>query len=192
MEKSNFFALMSRMKYISRWGLMRNTVPENIKEHSLDVAMIAHALAVIRRDIFNAPADPGLCAAAAVFHDASEILTGDMPTPVKYGSADIRTAYKTVERDSAARLLNMLPPSLRTSYEKLLLPDERSYVHSIVKSADTIAAYVKCCEELKSGNGEFKKASEQIFSKLEKIELPEVKYFLDAFLDGYLLTLDEL
>lgn len=193
MQKSNFFALMSRMKFITRWGLMKNTIPENIQEHSLTVAMIAHALAVIGRDLYHKQTDPGLCAAAAIYHDATEILTGDLPTPIKYFSPEICDAYKAVEHSSKNRILLMLPEKLRPSYQSLFdTAVKDSPVHTIIKAADRIAAYIKCLEEIKSGNLEFTRAAEQTREKIEAIDLPEVRYFMETFIDGFKLTLDEI
>ena len=187
-----FFAYLSRMRYINRWGLMRNTFQENIQEHSHMVAVLAHALAVIRRDVFGGDADPGLAAAAALYHDAPEILTGDLPTPVKYYNPEIRDAYREVETVSARRLLSMLPDALRPAYEPLLLEDPESGYHAVVKAADKLSAYIKCVEELKAGNSEFRQAAEQTRQALEASPLPEVGYFLEHFMPGFELTLDEL
>ena len=187
-----FFAYLSRMRYINRWGLMRNTFQENIQEHSHMVAVLAHALAVIRRDVFGGNADPGLAAAAALYHDAPEILTGDLPTPVKYYNPEIRDAYREVETVSARRLLSMLPDALRPAYEPLLLEDPESGYHAVVKAADKLSAYIKCVEELKAGNSEFRQAAEQTRQALEASPLPEVGYFLEHFMPGFELTLDEL
>lgn len=193
MQKSNFFALMSRMKYIARWGLMKNTIPENIQEHSLTVCMIAHALAVIGRDIYHKSVDPGLCAAAAIYHDATEILTGDLPTPIKYFSPEIRDAYKAVEHSSQTRILSMLPYELQSSYKPLFdIAAEESEIHNLIKAADRIAAYIKCLEEIKSGNHEFSLASIQIKETIDAIKLPEARYFMETFIDGFRLTLDEI
>ena len=187
-----FFAYIARMKYIGRWGLMRNTVPENIQEHSHMVAVLAHALAVIRRDVFGGDIDPGQAAVLALYHDAPEILTGDLPTPVKYYNPEIRDAYREVETVSARRLLSMLPDALRPAYEPLLLEDPESGYHAVVKAADKLSAYIKCVEELKAGNSEFRQAAEQTRQALEASPLPEVGYFLEHFMPGFELTLDEL
>ncbi|MDP4109790.1 MAG: 5'-deoxynucleotidase [Bacillota bacterium] len=193
MKKSDFFALMSRMKYISRWGLMKNTIPENIQEHSLTVAMFAHAIAVIGRDVYHKPLDPGFCAAASIYHDAPEILTGDLPTPIKYFSPEIRDAYKAVEQSSRDRMLSMLPSELRPSFEPLFdIAPPDSDIYKIIKAADRIAAYVKCVEEIKSGNREFSQAASQIKERLDEIDLPEVRYFMETFIDGFSRTLDEI
>ena len=191
MEEYRFYALLSRMRYITRWGLMRNTFSENIQEHSHQVAVLAHALALIRRDILGLQAEPERCATAALFHDASEILTGDRPTPIKYYNPDIKQAYKQVERVSADKLLEMLPEQLRPSYAPLVHEDDPT-VHDIVKAADKLSAYLKCVEELKAGNNEFKKAKEQTLAALEENTLPALQYFMEEFLPGFELTLDEL
>ena len=188
----HFFAYLSRMRYISRWGLMRNTFQENIQEHSHMVAVLAHALAVIRRDIFSRPADPGLAASAALFHDASEILTGDLPTPVKYANPEIRDAYKQVESVAAHKLLSMLPGALQGAYTPLLTEDYDPATRELVKAADKLSAHIKCLEELKAGNREFAAAAEQTLAALKAMEVPEVDYFLDHFLPSFSLTLDEL
>ena len=188
----NFFALISRMRYIGRWGLMRNTFRENVQEHSHMVAVLAHALAVIRRDLFGGDLDPEHAAALALYHDAPEILTGDLPTPVKYYNPEIREAYREVEEVSARRLLSMLPEALRPAYAPLLLEDPESPYHALVKAADKLSAHIKCLEELKAGNTEFRQAAEQTRRALEDSGLPEVAYFLEHFLPSFSLTLDEL
>ena len=190
--KHSFFALISRMKNITRWTLMRNSTPENIQEHSHMVAVIAHALAVIRRDIFGHDANPGQAASIALFHDGAEIFTGDMPTPIKYYDADIIDAYKKVESVASRKLLTALPSELRTSYKELLSPDTKEDMVILVKAADRLSAYVKCIEELKAGNLEFRRAAEQSKEKLELMNLPEVDYFIDNFIPAFELTLDEL
>ena len=188
----NFFALISRMRYIGRWGLMRNTFRENIQEHSHMVAVLAHALAVIRRDVLGKQADPGLAAAAALYHDAPEILTGDLPTPIKYYSPDIRDAYKQVEKVSADKLAAMLPEELRPAFAPLLREDYDPDTRALVKAADKLSAYIKCVEELKAGNAEFRQAAEQTLEALKGYGLPEVDYFMERFLPAFGLTLDEL
>jgi len=192
MESSGFFALISRMRYIGRWGLMRGSYNENVQEHSHMVAVIAHALAVIRRDVFGLEADPNAAAAAALFHDVSEILTGDLPTPVKYFNPEIMSAYKKVEEVSEKKLLGMLPENIRPSYEELFGGGISDELHVIVKAADKIAAYIKCVEELKAGNNEFLLAERQTRETIDKIARPEVKYFMDNFMPAFGLTLDEL
>ena len=191
-ESYSFFAYLSRMRYISRWGLMRNTFQENIQEHSHMVAVLAHALAVIRRDVLGKKADPGLAAAAALYHDAPEILTGDLPTPIKYYSPDIRDAYKRVEEVSAGKLAAMLPEELRGAFAPLLREDYDPDTRALVKAADKLSAYIKCVEELKAGNAEFRQAAEQTLEALKGYGLPEVDYFMERFLPAFGLTLDEL
>ena len=186
-----FFALLSRMRYITRWGLMRNTFSENIQEHSHQVAVLAHGLALIRRDILGLDADPERCATAALFHDASEILTGDLPTPIKYYNPDIKEAYKQVERVSGDKLLAMLPEELRESYAPLIHEEDAS-VHSIVKAADKLSAHIKCIEELKAGNQEFESAAAQTRRALEEMDLPELNWFLEHCLPAFAKNLDEL
>jgi len=183
--------MIARMRYINRWGLMRNTDPENIQEHSHMVAVLAHALAVIHNEKFGGQVDPGTVAVAALYHDASEILTGDMPTPIKYDNPDIQSAYKAVEAVAEQKLLSMLPPDLRGAYDEVLtIPDPE--VRALVKAADKLSAYLKCVEELKAGNNEFKKAKEQSLAALEENTLPALQYFMEEFLPGFELTLDEL
>lgn len=188
----HFFAYLSRMRYIQRWGLMRNTLTENIQEHSHMVAVLSHALAVIRRDVFGGDIDPGQATVAALFHDAPEILTGDLPTPVKYFNPEIRTAYRQVEDISARKLLTMLPEELRPAYAPWLFEDYDPELHALVKAADKLSAYVKCLEELKAGNTEFRRAAEQTLEALRDSPLPEVAYFMERFLPSFSLTLDDL
>ena len=190
--RSHFFAYISRMRFIQRWALMRNTAPENVQEHSHQAAVLAHALAVIRREKYGGGIDPGAAAAAALFHDAPEILTGDLPTPVKYYNPEIRDAYKEVEDVSARKLLSMLPAELRPAYEGLLTEDYDPELRAVVKAADKLSAYIKCLEELKAGNAEFRLAAEQTRQALERSPLPEVAYFMEHFLPAFGLTLDEL
>ena len=190
--KYSFFAFISRMKNITRWSLMRNNTSENIQEHSHIVAVIAHALAIIRRDVFNRDADPGLAAAIALFHDSSEIFTGDLPTPVKYYDSEIKEAYKKVESVASGKLLSTLPLEIRQSYESILTPSADTEMPVLVKAADILAAYIKCVEELKTGNLEFRQAAEQSREKLSALDLPEVNYFIDNFMPAFELTLDEL
>ena len=190
--KENFFAYLSRMRYIGRWSLMRNALPENIQEHSHMVAVIAHALGVIRRDIYHIPCNPEEAAAVALFHDSSEILTGDLPTPIKYHSTEIREAYRQIESLACHRLLDTLPESLRPAYEQLLTGETEERVHDLVKAADKLSAYIKCIEERKAGNNEFLSAEAQIRQILESCHMPEVDYFLEHFIPSFELNLDEL
>ena len=171
----NFFALMGRMKYIDRWGLMRNTQVENIQEHSHMVAVLAHALAVIGREKFGGRVDPGEAAIAGLYHDASEILTGDLPTPVKYDNPAIKEAYKAVERVAADKLLTMLPPELGEAFAPYVREELESELLTVVKAADKLSAYLKCVEELKAGNTEFKKAKEQTYAALLQNPIPALR-----------------
>ena len=186
-----FFAYISRMKYINRWSLMRSSVPENIQEHSHMVAVLAHALGVIRRDVFHRSCNPDACAAAALFHDATEIFTGDMPTPIKYYSPAIREAYHQVEDVAAEKLLSMLPEALRPAYAPLLR-EEDGEVRRLVKAADKLAAYIKCLEEIESGNNEFGDAAGETLEALRGMGLEEVSWFLEHFAQAFGLTLDGL
>ncbi|WP_295765553.1 5'-deoxynucleotidase [uncultured Oscillibacter sp.] len=189
--RSHFFAYISRMRFIQRWALMRNTAPENVQEHSHQTAVLAHALAVIRNERFGGAVDPGLVAAAALYHDASEILTGDMPTPIKYDNPAIRSAYKDVEAVAEGKLLAMLPEGLRDAYRPVLTEVDPE-VRRLVKAADKLSAHIKCVEELKAGNLEFREAAAQTRRALEGYGMPEVRYFLETFLESFSLTLDEL
>lgn len=189
--KSHFFAYMARMRFIQRWALMRNTAPENVQEHSHQVAVLAHALAVIRKEKFGGTVDPGAVAVAALYHDASEILTGDMPTPIKYDNPAIRKAYKDVEAVAEQKLVDFLPEELRPIYRPILTAEDKE-VEELVKAADKLSAHIKCMEELKAGNNEFREAAAQTRRALEAYDLPEVRYFMDTFLDSFSLTLDEL
>ena len=187
----HFFAYLARLRYIRRWGLMRSVMPENDAEHSLQVAMIAHAIAVIGRDSYGRGCDPEHILALGVYHDVSEVITGDMPTPVKYHSQELRTSYKGVERMANERLLSMLPEGLRPAFRPYLSEPE-GYDRAVVKAADSISAYVKCIEEKRAGNREFEAAGESIRRSLEAIDLPEVQDFLRMFLPSFELSLDEL
>ena len=189
---SEFYALMGRMRYITRWGLMRNTFSENIQEHSHQVAVLAHALALIRRDILKLEGpDPDKCAVAALYHDASEILTGDLPTPIKYHNPHIKTAYKQVERIAGERLLEMVPEPLRQSYAPLILEEDPA-VTPIVKAADKLSAYIKCVEEQKAGNTEFDSAAAQTMAAMRQMKMPELDWFIAECLPAFALNLDQL
>ena len=190
--RENLFAYISRMRYIGRWSLMRNSLPENIQEHSHMVAVLAHALGVIRRDVFHVPCNPDEAATVALFHDSSEILTGDLPTPIKYHSNEIRDAYKEVEALACHKLLDTLPEELRGAYEPLLAGETEERVHDLVKAADKLSAYIKCIEERKAGNNEFLSAEKQTRAVLEASKLPEVGFFLEHFIPAFELNLDEL
>ena len=186
----HFFAYVSRLKHIRRWGLMHCAVPENDAEHSLQVAMIAHALAVMARDRYGRRVDPEHVLALAVYHDATEVFTGDMPTPVKYSSPDLRGAYGSLESLAAEKLTAMLPEAMRPVYAPYLTGNDGDY--ALVKAADRISAYLKCLEERRAGNPEFLAAEEEIRRGVEDIDLPEVKDFMAEFVPSFLLTLDEL
>ena len=189
---NEFYALMGRMRYITRWGLMRNTFSENIQEHSHQVAVLAHALALIRQDILGLPGpDPDKCAVAALYHDASEILTGDLPTPIKYYNPGIKDAYKQVERVAGERLLEMLPPVLRSHYESYVLETDEA-VLPIVKAADKLSAYIKCIEEQKAGNTEFDFAAQATMKAMKAMALPELDWFCENCLEPFSLNLDQL
>ena len=189
---NEFYALMGRMRYITRWGLMRNTFSENISEHSHMTAVLAHALALIRRDILKLPTpDPDRCAVAALYHDASEILTGDLPTPIKYYNPEIKEAYKQVERIAGNRLLDMLPAQLRDSYEHYVLEDDAQLL-PFIKGADKLSAHIKCLEEQKAGNTEFDTAAKQTWDAMKAMERPELDWFLDNCLEAFVLNLDQL
>ena len=189
--KSHFFAYISRMRFIQRWALMRNTAAENVQEHSHQVAVLAHALAVIRNEKFGGLVDAGAVAVTALYHDASEILTGDMPTPIKYDNPAIRKAYKDVEAVAERKLVEFLPPELQESYREIVSPVDEE-IEVLVKAADKLSAHIKCLEELKAGNNEFREAAAQTRKALEEYDLPEVRYFMNTFLDSFTLTLDEL
>lgn len=190
---SHLFAYLSRMKFIKRWGLMHNTYPENIQEHSLRVAMIAHALAVIRNRLFGGQVSPERAAVLALYHDVGEVLTGDLPAPVKYFNPQIRAAYHTIEAAAQDKLLALVPDALKDDYRPLFLPEETDETHwAIVKAADKICAYVKCLEEVATGNGEFAQAEKALRASVEALALPEVHYFLETFAPSFRLTLDDL
>lgn len=188
--KKKFFALVSRMKYIERWALMRNIERENIAEHSYFVAVLCHALCVIRRDIFGIPCNPEKAIVHAIFHDTPEILTGDLPTPVKYFNPEIRNAYQKIEQISIERLLSTLPDEMIPEYRMAMC--EFNPYQDIIKAADKLAALIKCVEERNSGNTEFSKAEETTRKHLIDMDLPEVNYFLEHFIEAFELTLDDL
>ena len=190
---NHFFAMMARMKYIERWALMRNSSSENLSEHSLDVAMIAHALAVIGNLRLGKKLDENKAAIVALYHDTTEIITGDLPTPVKYFNADIKSAYKEVEHVAADRLLSLLPEDMQDYYRDFYYKnDEDAYIWKLVKAVDKLSAYIKCIEEEKAGNTEFTNAKESTMKSLDEMNIEEVNIFKKEFLDSYKLTLDEL
>ena len=187
----NFFAYLSRMKNIKRWGLMRNTQEENIKEHSFDVAVIAHALVLIENKIFGKNIDENIVMKLALFHEAGEVFTGDIATPIKYFSPELKNALLLVEENCLEKLIRMLPEELQEEYASLIFHDEaEEYIY--VKAADRICAYIKCMEELRSGNHEFEKAANNIKSSIDAIDLDSVRYFMEKCMPGYSLSLDEL
>ena len=188
---SSFFAYIGRMRYITRWALMRNTNSENVQEHSHMVAVLAHALAVIGNRVYGREIDAGAVAVAALYHDASEILTGDMPTPIKYYNPEIESSYRKVEAVANDKLLALLPEELRADYEPIFKTADPQ-VRRLVKAADKLSAYIKCVEELKAGNMEFYRAAEQTRGALEQMCLPELDYFMTHCLDSFSKTLDEL
>lgn len=188
---SKFFAFIYRMKYISRWSLMRNTRTENVAEHSYHVSVLAHALAVISRDVFGKSVDPGRVASAALYHDMSEILTGDLPTPIKYYGADIKQAYKRIEREAEERLLSNLTPEMKAGITCAAMDGDEA-VNALVKAADKLDAYIKCLEEINAGNNDFKTALAQTKEALDKMDMPELRYFTDNCLAAFSMTVDEL
>ena len=190
----NFFAYMARMKLIRRWGLMRSVNEENIAEHSLQVAHIAHALALIKNKKFGGCVNPDRIATIALYHETSEVITGDLPTPIKYYNSEIRNSYKDIERAANKRLIDTLPEEFRDDYYEIIEPDAESYEHKIVKAADKIAAYVKAVEEMQLGNREFAMAQDTLGREVLKCaeEMPEVALFCEYYLDSFKKTLDEL
>lgn len=193
MKNSNFFAFISRMKYINRWGLMRNTREENVSEHSLEVAVIAHVLTIIQRKRLNININPERTVLYAIYHDSSEIYTGDLPTPVKYYNSSIKEAYKNVELSANKRLLNLLPKDFYDIYEPILMhKDEEKAIWETIKAADKISALIKCIEEEKSGNKEFMKAKQSILNDIKNMNRQDVEIFMEEFIGGYYLTLDEM
>ncbi|MBR6902269.1 MAG: 5'-deoxynucleotidase [Clostridia bacterium] len=188
--KSHFYAMLSRMKNIYRWGLMRNTRNENLSEHSLEVALIAHAIAVIKNKRLGGNVDASNVAVCAMFHDTSEIITGDMPTPIKYYNADIKSAYKDIEAVAEEKLISLLPADLKEDFVPLYNPDEQT--KKIIKAADKISALIKCIEETVSGNREFEAAKESTIKAIKKLNLPEADIFLDEFIDSFYLPIDDM
>jgi 5'-deoxynucleotidase len=181
------------MRFIKRWGLMHNTYPENVQEHSLMVGQIAHALAIIKNRMFGGSINPERVAVLALYHDAGEVLTGDLPSPIKYFNPDINKAYREIEKSSARRLLSMVPKELREDYRAFLAPEESDLAaRDLVRAADKLSAYMKCLEETAAGNREFSKAEEALRTTVEDLRLPEVDYFLKTFVPSFRLTLDEL
>ncbi len=188
---SHFFAYISRMKYIKRWGLMRSSREENVQEHSLQVAMFAHCLALIENKRYGGKLDPQHVMAIAAYHETGEVITGDLVTPIKYYNPAITKAYKDVEKVAEETMINMLPKEFQKEYRSLIQPEDE-YEKKIVKAADTLAAYAKCIEELKTGNVEFAKAKETVLHKLHELNMPCVEDFLKDFMPSFEVTLDEL
>lgn len=191
--RSSFYAYLSRLRWIKRWGLKRNANTENVMEHSWEVAVIAHTLALIKNRYFQGQVDAQAVATAALYHDITEVITGDLPTPIKYHSEAINTAYKQIEKQAELELINLLPAELRADFEALIQHDNMPDEHrQIIKAADKISAYLKCQAELKAGNREFEVAAEQIAEALKNSEQPEVVFFMQAFVPSCGLTLDGL
>jgi len=187
-----FFAFLNRMKYIKRWSLMRSVREENIMEHSQAVAVIAHALALIKNKYYGGSVDINKVVLLGQYHEVGEVITGDLPTPIKYFNPEIKNAYKDLEKNASERLLSMLPEELKLEYASYIIPDEGTEEYKIVKCADRLAAYLKCVEEVKAGNSEFKKAKTSIGNELKGLKRPEVDYYLKEFAPAFDLTLDEL
>ena len=188
---SHFYAMISRMKYIERWGLMRNTERENLCEHSLEVALIAHALAVIKNRRLKGNVDADRAAVVALFHDTSEILTGDLPTPIKYYSEDIKRVYKDIERSAGKQLCDMLPADMRPDFDGIFNPEDEEIL-KIVKAADKISALIKCKKELALGNSEFSFAEQSTARAIAEMNLPEADIFIEEFLESYTLPIDDM
>ncbi len=192
MKSSKFFAIISRMKYINRWSLMRNTVTENISEHSLEVAFIAHLLAVLRNKRFAGNVNPERVALLAMYHDTPEIITGDLPTPIKYYNKNIKSAYSEIENNASNQLLSYLPDDIKEEYRPLLFKDESESEHwELVKAADKISALIKCVEEKQMGNKDFSDAESATLKIIKELNVKEADVFLEEFMPSYGLTLDK-
>lgn len=192
MQISPFYAYLNRLRWINRWGLMRNAYQENVMEHSWEVATIAHTLALIKNRYFGGQIDANALATAALYHDATEVITGDLPTPIKYHSSAIQQAYKTIEQQAADELLKLLPAELRADFQPYLSGSQNAEQVAIIKIADKISAYLKCKAELKAGNQEFNTAADELLAKIQQSDLPEVEYFMSIFAPACGLTLDTL
>ncbi len=191
--ENNFYAMMSRMKYIERWALMRNSRPENVSEHTLEVSILAHALAVIGNKRINKNLNGERAALIALFHDSTEIITGDMPTPIKYYNGNIQGAFKEIEAEAARRLLSMLPEDFKEDYESIFFPkQEEEYIWKLVKAADKLSALIKCIQEEKAGNTEFSSAKESITEAIKELQVEEAEIFMGEFMVSYYKNLDEL
>jgi 5'-deoxynucleotidase len=192
-KKHHFFAYLSRMKLIERWSLMRSTQKENVQEHSLQVAVIAHAIGVIKNKYYSGSINVERIALLALFHDATEVLTGDMPTPVKYFNPEIRNTYKAIEKHAASQLLKTLPEDLRADYQPLLLEEERDKeIWDLIKASDKICAYIKCLEERAAGNPEFAAAEKTILITIQSLQAPEVVHFMETFVPSFSKNIDEI
>lgn len=187
----HFFAMLSRMKHINRWGLMRNTVDENLSEHSLEVAFIAHAICTISNKRLGTNLNADRAAVLSMFHDTTEIITGDLPTPIKYNNQVITNAYKELEKTAGDALLHLLPPDLRDEYDGIY-NNEDEELEKVVKAADKISALIKCIEEEHMGNDDFRTAAVSIRKKIDNLNMPAAKMFMDEFFDSFGMTLDEL
>ncbi len=190
--KKSFYAYMSRLKHIKRWGLMRNTTDENVAEHSFFVVLVAHALCVIKNSYFSGSVDEKEVLLSALYHEASEVITGDLPTPIKYFDDDIKASYKKIEAHAQGTLINMLPYEMRPRVMPYVLEDTGDEVKKIVKAADRLCAYIKCIEEVGCGNKEFEKALKRTKEAVKAMNMSEVDYFMENFIEGFKLTLDEL
>lgn len=190
--RHDFYAYMDRMKYIKRWQLMRSTREENIMEHSQSVALLAHALVTIHNDVFGGKADVLKTVLYAVYHETSEVMTGDLPTPIKYYNKDIHDAYKALEKNACEKMVAMLPDEMQQGIAPFVLADEQSAEYRLVKAADRFSAYIKCAEEIRSGNSEFVKAKKSIEEDLHSRNMPEIEYFFEHFIPSFELSLDEL
>ena len=188
----DFYAYMDRMKYIKRWQLMRSVREENVMEHTHSVTMLTHALAVIHNAKFGGNANVQTAVLYALYHETSEVMTGDLPTPIKYYNRSIQGAYKELEKSACEKMANMLPNEMKTQIEPYILADEESEEYKLVKAADRLSAYIKCLEELRSGNSEFSRAKKTIEEDLKNKNIPEVEYFFEQFISSFSLTLDEL
>ena len=193
MRQSHFYAMLSRMKYINRWGLMNNTKYENLSEHSLQVAMIAHCLVLIHNKRFGGNLNPERAAVLSIFHDSTEIITGDMPTPIKYFNPEIKNAYKEIENTAADKLISLLPDDFQEDFEGILKMQGKNdeKIDKFVKAADKFSALIKCIDELRMGNAEFSKAKETIENAIHNMNMPEAEVFEEEFLPSFYLSLDE-
>ena len=190
--RNDFYAYLDRMKYIKRWPLMRSVRDENIMEHTQSVTIIAHALVTLHNDVFGGTADVLKTVLYAMYHETSEVMTGDLPTPIKYYNRSIQGAYKELEKTACEKIVNTLPEEMKKGIAPYVLPEEDSIEYKLVKAADRISAYIKCLEELRSGNKEFSKAKKTIETELKARKMPEIDYFFERFIPSFNLTLDEL